>query len=481
MALTREEEDRKKFSGEGTGIKRTGPPSFMDTVRAADRKLGQGINYVGENLPKLPGKVWDATGVQRQGVSGEINPGQTIAAGFKRGMTALGSIPSGAALAAEAGMSRQPAVAPAVAQQNEQPGPAAQQLAGQGQPQQQPSGPFVDTAKWEGDVLQPYGVKREPVAQPQPTVKDGWTSTTDQSVYGGQVLSMNPGQEGGGWGYQSGPARGNLDMNSVARQNLQGRGQVGGYSFEGRGADFARFAQQPTRPAGWDGNTVASQPAAYLGVRDRYDANRAAQDQLAGLDPRSGWGWKGRRELYMAQQGLDQRDREMGTRAVMDAARMQQDRQQAAAALAQDQRQFEAGQQGRDVDVQAKQAELGFNRQKQEVLDRLNASTDPEERRRLTSQLLAMQGKDPAQKYQVVTRKGFDPVTQMPTETPYAVNQEDPTQSFEIRGQGGQGDAAMSVISGNPAYQKAYRNASPEQQAEMLRKVRERLAQGGGQ
>ena len=41
--------------------------------------------------------------------------------------------------------------------------------------------------------------------------------------------------------------------------------------------------------------------------------------------------------------------------------------------------------------------------------------------------------------------------------------------------------AAMSVITGNPKYQEAYRAASPEQQAEMLRKVRERIAQGGGQ
>lgn len=228
------------------------------------------------------------------------------------------------------------------------------------------------------------------------------------------------------------------DGSGAIGTNRMGTGQVGGYSFRGTGADFAKFAQQPTRPAIQDGNTVASQQAAYLGVRDRHEASKAAQANLAGLDPRSGWGWKGRRELYMAQQGLDQRDREMGTRAMMDAARMQQDQQQAAATLAQDQRQFEAGQQGRDVDVQAKQAELGFNRQKQAVLDRLNATEDPEERRVLTGQLLAMQGKDPAQKYQVVTREGFDPVTNMPTKTPYAVNQDDPTQSFEIRGQGGQ-------------------------------------------
>lgn len=299
---------------------------------------------------------------------------------------------------------------------------------------------------------------------PQPTVKDGWTSTTDQSVYGGQVLSMNPGQEGGGWGYQSGPARGNLGMNSVARQNLQGRGQVGGYSFEGRGADFARFAQQPTRPAGWDGNTVASQPAAYLGVRDRYDANRAAQDQLAGLDPRSGWGWKGRQDLYKHQQGLDQRDREVGTRAMMDAAQLQAGQQQAAAALAQGDRQFNAEQQGRDVDMQAKQLEIQSEQKRQEIIKQLDTTTDPNERRALQGQLLAMQGKDPAQKYQVVTREGFDPVTNMPTKTPYAVNQDDPTQSFEIRGEGGQQQqptpapqAALDYLKKNPGQAAAFK------------------------
>ena len=137
-------------------------------------------------------------------------------------------------------------------------------------------------------------------------------------------------------------------------------------------------------------------------------------------------------------------------------------------------------QQGSALDQQAKQLEIQSLQQRREIENRLNATTDPNERRALQAHLLALQGKDSAQKYQIVTREETDPVTQMPIKTPYAVNQDDPTQSFEIRGQGGQQPDAMGVINGNPAYAKAYSAASPEQQAEMLKKVRERLAQKGG-
>ena len=40
MALIKEE-DRLKFFGEGTGIKRTDLPTFMEKVRAADAVLGK--------------------------------------------------------------------------------------------------------------------------------------------------------------------------------------------------------------------------------------------------------------------------------------------------------------------------------------------------------------------------------------------------------------------------------------------------------
>ena len=274
----------------------------------------------------------------------------------------------------------------------------------------------------------------QPQAAQQPAFQsllgNGMTMTGD--MQGNRTYTMGtPGQDG--YGKMVVPG----GQNAMAAQNLSGaRPQARSpYSFDGSPEDRARFMQQPTQPPGQNGNTVAPQRAAYLQVRDRAEADRAAREQLAGLDPRSGWGWKGRQELYKHQQALDQRDREVDARTMMDAAQLQVGQQQAAAALAQGQQQFDAQQQGRDVDMQAKQLEIQSLQKRQEIINRLDTTTDPNERRALQGQLLAMQGKDPAQKYQVVTRKGFDPVTQMPTETPYAVNQDDPTQSFEISGQ----------------------------------------------
>ena len=352
-------------------------------------------------------------------------------------------------------------------------------LRGGPQPPQGTGQPTVPVLTGQSKAAPGATTTVQPQAAQQPAFQsllgNGMTMTGD--MQGNRTYTMGtPGQDG--YGKMVVPG----GQNAMAAQNLSGaRPQARSpYSFDGSPEDRARFMQQPTQPPGQNGNTVAPQRAAYLQVRDRAEADRAAKEQLAGLDPRSGWGWKGRRELYLANRGLDQRADEEQNRTAIEAARMLAGQNQANAALAEQRRQFDEQAPGREVDVQAKQAELGFNRQKQAVLDRLNASTDSEERRALTSQLLAMQGKDPMQKYQVVTRKGFDPVTQMPTETPYAVNQDDPTQSFEIRGQGRQQPDAMGVINGNPAYAKAYSAASPEQQAEMLKKVRERLAQKGG-
>ena len=232
-------------------------------------------------------------------------------------------------------------------------------------------------------------------------------------------------------------------QNAMAAQNLAGsrpQQAQSPYTVDGSPEDRSKFAQQPTQPAMQDGNTSAfpGLNPAFVRIREQQEAEKAAKEQLAGLDPRSGWGWKGRQDLYKHQQGIDQRDREVGARTMMDAAQLQAGQQQAAAALAQGDRQFNAEQQGRDVDMQAKRLAVQSEQKRQEIIKRLDTTTDPNERRALQGQLLAMQGKDPAQKYQVVTREGFDPVTNMPTKTPYAVNQDDPTQSFEIRGQGGQ-------------------------------------------
>lgn len=321
----------------------------------------------------------------------------------------------------------------------------------------------------------------QPQAAQQPAFQsllgNGMTMTGD--MQGNRTYTMGtPGQDG--YGKMVVPG----GQNAMAAQNLSGaRPQAQSpYSFDGSSEDRARFMQQPTQPAIQDGNTVSPQRAAYLQVRDRAETDRAAREQLAGLDPRSGWGWKGRRELYLANRGLDQRSDEEQNRTAIEAARMLAGQNQANAALAEQRRQFDEQAPGRQADLEAKQHEVGFSRQKQAVLDRLDATEDPEERRVLTGQLLAMQGKEPPNKYQVVTREEIDPVTRMPIKTPMVIDPNNPARAYEVRGQGAmEADAAMSVINGNPRYQEAYRAASPEQQAEMLRKVRERIAQGGGQ
>ena len=277
----------------------------------------------------------------------------------------------------------------------------------------------------------------------------GFTVTPDSSVYGGHVRSFGTlGQDGSGSGYTSGPARVQQSpeslLDNIARQNLQGRGQVGGYSFDGSGADFAKFAQQPTRPAMQGGNTAASERPIYQQVRDRYEAG-GGMEKPKYLGPESGLGWKTRLAKYNAE--LDAFEKLTGQRSAMDIAAMREagaGRQSALQAQGVNDandiaRQRLAGdQQGSALDQQAKQLEIQSLQQRREIENRLNATTDPNERRALQAQLLALQGKDSAQKYQIVTREEIDPVTQMPIKTPIAVNQDDPSQSFVVRGQGGQ-------------------------------------------
>ena len=274
---------------------------------------------------------------------------------------------------------------------------AANLLAGNNSPQTVPAN-YVQTAPKQVPIqaLQPYGVKRKP--EPPPVAgPDGFTVTPDESVYGGHIRSFGTtGTDGSGYGYTSGPARPQQSrenfLANVARQNLRGRGQVGGLSFEGSGADFAKFAQLPER-----------------NVRAQQSQQPGPDGRPVLLGPESGMGLKARLAKYKAD--IDLYNAASGLKAL---------------------------QPGAALDQQAKQLEIQSLQQRREIENRLNAATDPNERRALQGQLLAMQGKDPAQKYQVVTREGFDPVTNMPTKTPYAVNQDDPTQSFEIRGQGGQ-------------------------------------------
>ena len=260
MTLTKEEEDRLKFSGEGTEIKRTGPPTFMETVRAADAALGKGINYVGENLPKVPKKLWDATAINRSNVNGEVNPVEATGRFLSRLASNAPNTFGGAEMGASAG--QLPITRSQVTTTN------------------RPT--VMQNTSSDNDVitLQPYGMKRTSSNNTVTPVRElakstispgGFTVTPNENVYGGSIRSLGtPGTDGSGYGYTSGPARGAQSRESflseVARRNQMGRGQVGGLSFEGSGADFAKFAQMPTRPVGQDGNTTATIPRAERGL-----------------------------------------------------------------------------------------------------------------------------------------------------------------------------------------------------------------------
>ena len=315
MALTKEEEDRLKFSGEGTGIKRTGPSTFMETIRAADAALGKGINYVGDNLSKVPKKLWDATAINRSNVNGEVNP-----------VEATGRF-----------LSRLASNAPNTFGEAEMGASAGQLPITKTQTTTTNRPTVMQNTSSNNDVitLHPYGLKRTPsnntVVSPRnpakPTISPGgFTVTPNENVYGGSIRSLGtPGTDGSGYGYTSGPARGAQSRESflseVARRNQMGRGQVDGYSFEGSGADFAKFAQRPTRPA-QNGNAVSPQRAAFLQQYGGRNNGGAGMEAPKYLGPESGLGWKTRLAKYNAE--LDAYEKLTGQKTDMDIAAMRE-------------------------------------------------------------------------------------------------------------------------------------------------------------
>ena len=311
-------------------------------------------------------------------------------------------------------------------------------------PQDAPQRPNVPTLINQSKVAVAGGAQAaQPAAEQQQAFRsllgNGITMTGD--MQGNRTYTMGtPGQDGYGrmvvHGGQNAMAAPSV---AVARPQAQSP-----YSFDGPAEDRARFMRQPTRPAMQDGNTVANERPIYQQVRDRHNG-AAGMEAPKYLGPESGLGWKTRLAKYNAE--LDAYEKLTGQKTDMDIAAMreagagrQSELQAKGVNDANDiaRQRLIGDQQSSALDQQAKQIEIQNAQQRQQIVNRLSTTTDQEERRALTSQLLAMQGKDPAQKYQVVTREGFDPVTNMPTKTPYAVNQDDPTQSFEIRGQGGQ-------------------------------------------
>lgn len=98
-----------------------------------------------------------------------------------------------------------------------------------------------------------------------------------------------------------------------------GRGQVDGYSFEGSGADFAKFAQRPTRPA-QNSSNVSNEPMLYQQVRDRYKSNSMELPKYLG--PESGLGWKTRLKKYEAD--IDAYNKATGNQTAMNIEAMRE-------------------------------------------------------------------------------------------------------------------------------------------------------------
>ena len=345
----------------------------------------------------------------------------------------------------------------------------------------QPNRPVVE--------LQPYGVKRAPVApapasSPAPAQQatvspDGFTVTPDSTVYGGHVRSIGtPGTDGSGYGYTSGPARQQQSpeafLADVTQQNRQGRGQAGGYSFEGSGADFAKFARQPTRPALHNGNTADSERPIYQQVRDRYEAG-GGMEKPKYLGPESGLGWKTRLAKYNAE--LDAYEKATGDRSAMDLEAMRQagagQRTMAEANArilesqanrAEQRRQFEQQLPGMQAETESKQLDLGFKRKEAELIAQLGQETDPARRKQIIDTLRGVQRqKVEGQNIQTVDVPNPDDPMGGTIKVPARIN-EDGTYT-RLQEQGGQGQAsptpapqaAIDYLKKNPGQAAAFK------------------------
>jgi hypothetical protein len=263
-----------------------------------------------------------------------------------------------------------------------------------------------------------------PVVQPQgfrSVLSNGLTMTGD--VQGNRTYTMGtPGQDG----YGMMTVRGG--QNAMAAQNLAGaRPQQAG------------SVQQPAQRAMQDGNTSAfpGLNPAFVRIREQQEAEKAAKEQLAGLDPRSGWGWKGRQDLYKHQQGLDQRASEEQTQAQLEAARLLSGQQQNQANLAEQQRQFDEQAPGRQAETEVKQLEAGYSRQKNELAQRWQQATDPKEKEALYRQMLGMEGKDPRNNVETVDVPNPDDPMGGTMKVPARIN---PDGTYtRLQEQGGQG------------------------------------------
>ena len=302
--LNREEQDRQKFTGYGgvtTDNRDTSSFGFMPSLRKFDQKLGQGINYLGENLPKVPGlalnatkKAWENSAVAKP-ADGSSSPAQAA-------RTGLGIIKS-----------HLPGYDPPEGLFSEETHSRARSALSRNPPQ------IGILSSHSPTSLKPQPSALQPSA-PSSTVKDGWTSTPNPNVYGGKVLTYGtPGTDNSGWGFVSGPAR-----QQMARPGNPGivAGANGPYTVTGDPDAVARFSRPVAPAVGWDGNTQSSEPAAYKQVRGEYSPQRHHMEMPTYQGPESGIGHQARLEIYKQQ--MEAYNRAMGNNTQLDMEQMRE-------------------------------------------------------------------------------------------------------------------------------------------------------------
>lgn len=332
---------------------------------------------------------------------------------------------------------------------------AARWLVGSGQqPQQDPAPSLVvrqpSVQQPASQVVQAAPAVKSPMAAtavPFTTVRNGISSTPNPADPGRRDWAMGaPGSDGSMRGFSKpGRAGGGMDVRQAAMQGLTGRatipGASGSYSFEGSAADAMKFGAPVATPA----RVIMGQTTGgdYRDVRDRHEAAKASLAAVPQyLGPESGLGWKTRMKKYEAE--LDAYNKASGNKTSMDIEAMREAgagrrsmmvANEAANRLGEDKRQFNANQAGRDLDTQTKQMELDAAAQVDALRKKYAASGDPAEKRQIARDIMALSAKPDNSKYQIVTQKQPNPSNPgMEIQKNYAVNPDDPSQSFEIGG-----------------------------------------------
>ena len=387
----------------------------------------------------------------------------------------------------------QPSPAPTAAA-NAQPSATVTQAGGEQRPGlgvnqgiDNPARSFLLRDRVQSPVAPPNTSRVDPVHQLASGI--GYQPMAD----GSRVYTMGtPGQDGYGK-MTVRPPTGNAG-NQTARQLLTGgttsARTPSGMEVSGPADAVERFMRPVAPPAQQrlTGNMIQARTADYSFLDGPKDDGRPKYKGGKG----SGIGWKTAAKLYQtdmdawnARQGrqdaLDleaMREAGAGRRSLLQAQGVNDANAIAMQRLVGEQGLNQARIATEGLTRQQAQMELDRAAQVKDLQARLVASKDPEERRRLRSDLLASQGKADNPRLQVVTQDETDPTIPGATiKRSYLVDPET-REVTPVQGGGGAAEnSAMQVIASDPAYQKAYDAATPEGKRAMIAKVNERLRQ----